>query len=381
MARSQPKSDANADRRFMQLALRVARRMLGRTAPNPAVGAIIADEATGEVIARGWTQQGGRPHAEGHALVRAGTRARGQTMYVTLEPCSHHGRTPPCADAIVAAGVRRVVCAIGDPNPEISGRGLAVLRSAGVRVDLGLCAEEARWMAAGHILRMTRDRPFVQLKIAVSSDGLIAPGDGAPRWVTGPEARQLAHVLRARADAILVGRKTVTDDNPELTCRLPGLEARSPRRVIVDANFRTPADARMLATAERVPVTIFGGTGSTPPRYPKGVEVRRMPTGTDGRLSLVVVLESLAAEGVTRVLVEGGPTIAGAFLAADLVDEVVIGHGTEALGSKGRKPAGDHGLELLEQAERWQTVDERMIGVDRLTVHRRVGRFAGSEAA
>ena len=381
MARSQPKSDANADRRFMQLALRVARRMLGRTAPNPAVGAIIADEATGEVIARGWTQQGGRPHAEGHALVRAGTRARGQTMYVTLEPCSHHGRTPPCADAIVAAGVRRVVCAIGDPNPEISGRGLAVLRSAGVRVDLGLCAEEARWMAAGHILRMTRDRPFVQLKVAVSSDGLIAPGDGAPRWVTGPEARQFAHVLRARADAILVGRKTVTDDNPELTCRLPGLEARSPRRVIVDANFRTPADARMLATAERVPVTIFGGTGSTPPRYPKGVEVRRMPTGTDGRLSLVVVLESLAAEGVTRVLVEGGPTIAGAFLAADLVDEVVIGHGTEALGSKGRKPAGDHGLELLEQAERWQTVDERMIGVDRLTVHRRVGRFAGSEAA
>jgi diaminohydroxyphosphoribosylaminopyrimidine deaminase/5-amino-6-(5-phosphoribosylamino)uracil reductase len=381
MARSQPKSDTDTDRRFMQLALRVARRMLGRTAPNPAVGAIIADEATGEVIARGWTQQGGRPHAEGHALVRAGTRARGQTMYVTLEPCSHHGRTPPCADAIVAAGVRRVVCAIGDPNPEISGRGLAVLRNAGVRVDLGLCAEEARWMAAGHILRMTRDRPFVQLKIAVSSDGLIAPGDGAPRWVTGPEARQFAHILRARADAILVGRKTVTDDNPELTCRLPGLEARSPRRVIVDAKFRTAVHARMFESAERVPVTIFGATGSTPPRYPKGVEVRRMPADADGRLSLVVVLESLAAEGVTRVLVEGGPTIAGAFLAADLVDEVVIGHGTEALRSKGRKPAGDHGLELLEQAERWQTVDERMIGADRLTVHRSVGRFAGSEAA
>ena len=381
MARLQPKSASDTDRRFMQLALVVARRMLGRTAPNPAVGAIIADEATGEVIARGWTQQGGRPHAEGHALARAGTRARGKTMYVTLEPCSHHGRTPPCADAIVAADVRRVVCAIGDPNPEISGRGLAVLRNAGVRVDLGLCAEEARWMAAGHILRMTRDRPFVQLKIAVSSDGLIAPGDGAPRWVTGPEARQFAHILRARADAILVGRKTVTDDNPELTCRLPGLGARSPRRVIVDAKFRTAVHARMFETAARVPVTIFGGTGSTPPGYPKGVEVRRMPADADGRLSLVVVLESLAAEGVTRVLVEGGPTIAGAFLAADLVDEVVIGHGTEALGSTGRKPAGDHGLELLAQAERWQTVDERMIGADRLTVHRRVGRFAGSETA
>ena len=374
-------TSADTDRRYMELALRVARRMLGRTAPNPAVGAVIADEATGEVIARGWTQQGGRPHAEAHALVRAGAHARGQTMYVTLEPCSHHGRTPPCANAIIAAGMRRVVCAIEDPNPEISGRGLAVLRAAGVAVDLGLCAEEARWMAAGHILRMTRDRPFVQLKIAVSGDGLIAPGTGAPRWVTGLEARQLAHILRARADAILVGRKTVADDNPELTCRLPGLEDRSPRRVILDAKFRTRPDAKMFATAERVPVTIFGDTGSTPPPYPKGVEVRRMPAGADGRLSLAVVLESLAAEGVTRVLVEGGPTIAGAILAADLVDEVVIGHGTEALGSKGRKPAGEHGLEFLEETERWQTVDERMIGADRLSVHRRIGRFAGSETA
>jgi len=297
-------------------------------------------------------------------------------MYVSLEPCSHHGRTPPCANAIVAAGMRRVVCAIEDPNPEIAGRGIAVLRDAGVVVDLGLCAEEARWMAAGHILRMTRDRPFVQLKIAVSADGLIAPGDGAPRWVTGPEARQFAHVLRARADAILVGRKTVADDNPELTCRLPGLEGRSPRRIILDAKFRTSPTAKMLQTAERVPVTIFGDTRSTPPPYPRGVEVRRMPAGPDGRLDLSVVLESLAAEGVTRVLVEGGPTIAGAFLAADLVDEVVIGHGTETLGSKGRMPVGDRGLEFLARGDRWQTVEERGIGADRLSVHRRTGRFA-----
>jgi diaminohydroxyphosphoribosylaminopyrimidine deaminase / 5-amino-6-(5-phosphoribosylamino)uracil reductase len=376
MARSPSSSAADMDRRFMGLALHVAHRMLGRTAPNPAVGAIIADETTGEVITRGWTQQGGRPHAEGHALARAGARAQGQTMYVTLEPCSHHGRTPPCANAIVAAGMRRVVCAIEDPNPEIAGRGLAVLRHAGVAVDLGLCAEEARWMAAGHILRMTRDRPFVQLKIAVSADGLIAPGDGSPRWVTGPEARAFAHILRARADAILVGRRTVADDNPELTCRLPGLQGRSPRRVILDAKFRTPPTAKMLQTAERVPVTIFGDTKSAPPHYPKGVEVRRMPAGPDGRLSLAVALESLAAEGVTRVLVEGGPTIAGAFLAADLVDEVVIGHGTEVLGAKGRTPAGDRGLEFLEATERWQIVEERRIGADRLTVHRRTGRFA-----
>ena len=359
----------------MELALRVAHRMLGRTAPNPAVGAVIADEATGEVVARGWTQQGGRPHAEGHVLARAGTKARGLTMYVTLEPCSHHGRTPPCADAIVTAGMARVVCAIEDPNPEIAGRGLEVLRRAGVTVDLGLCAEEARWMAAGHILRMTRERPFVQLKVAVSSDGLIAPGDGAPRWVTGPEARAYAHVLRARADAILVGRKTVADDNPDLTCRLPGLEARSPRRVILDAKFRTAPSARMLQTAERVPVTIFGDTHSTPPSYPKGVEVRRLPAQPGGRLNLLVVLESLAAEGVTRVLVEGGPTITEAFLAADLVDEMIVGYGTEALGSAGRTPIGDHGLEFLQQGSRWQTVDERRIGADRLVVHRRTDRF------
>jgi diaminohydroxyphosphoribosylaminopyrimidine deaminase/5-amino-6-(5-phosphoribosylamino)uracil reductase len=374
-------TSANADTRLMQTALRMARRMLGRTAPNPAVGAVIADAATGEVIARGWTQPRGRPHAESHALESAGARARGQTMYVTLEPCSHHGRTPPCANAIVAAGVRRVVCAIGDPNPEIAGRGLAVLRDAGVAVDLGLCAEEARWMAAGHILRMTSERPFVQLKIAVSGDGLIAPGDGAPRWVTGPEARRFAHILRARAEAILVGRGTMADDNPELTCRLPGLEARSPRRVVLDAAFRTPPDARMFQTATRVPVTIFGATSGRPPQYPAGVEVRRLPLARNGRLALDVVLESLAAEGVTRVLVEGGPTIAGAFLDADLVDEVVIGHGTEALGSIGRKPAGDRGLEFLDDACRWQKAGERMIGADRLTVHRRVGRLATGEAA
>jgi diaminohydroxyphosphoribosylaminopyrimidine deaminase / 5-amino-6-(5-phosphoribosylamino)uracil reductase len=365
----------------MQLALRMARRMLGRTSPNPAVGAVIADETTGEVIARGWTQQGGRPHAEGHALARAGARARGKTMYVSLEPCSHHGRTPPCANAIVAAGIRRVVCAVQDPNPEIAGRGFAVLRDAGVAVDLGLCAKEARWMAAGHILRMTADRPFVQLKIAVSADGLIAPGDGAPYWVTGPEARQFAHILRARADAILVGRKTVADDNPELTCRLPGLASRSPRRVVLDARFRTPPTAKMFQTAEQVSVTSVGDTESPAPPYPRGVEVRRMPAGPDGRLSLAVALESLGAEGVTRVLVEGGPTIAGAFLNADLVDEVVIGRGTEALGSKGRMPVGNRGLEFLGQADRWQTVDERRIGADRLSVHRRLGRFAAEPPA
>ena len=187
------------DRRFMLLALGMARRRLGQTAPNPAVGALIVDEATGELIARGSTQPGGRPHAETHVLERAGQRARGKTMYVTLEPCSHYGQTPPCVDAILAAGVARVVCAIEDPDPRVSGKGLALLREKGVRTDVGIAAACARWMAAGHILRMTRGRPFVQLKIAVSADGRIAPGTGAPVWVTGTEARGYAHLLRARA--------------------------------------------------------------------------------------------------------------------------------------------------------------------------------------
>ena len=376
-------SSQEQDRRFMGLALRVAHRILGQTAPNPAVGAVVADEATGEVVARGWTQISGRPHAEAHALSRAGELARGKTMYVTLEPCSYHGRTypvvgkaMPCAEAILAAGMRRVVVATEDPNPEIAGRGVAVLRQAGVAVDIGLRGEEARWVAAGHILRMTRGRPFVQLKVAVASDGLIAPGDGAPVWVTGPDVRAYAHLLRARADAVLVGRKTVVDDDPELTCRLPGLQNRSPRRVILDPAFRIAPQLKMFRNAHRVPILVFGATGGTPPGYPAGVEARQVPAGPDGRLDLDAVLRSLAGDGVTRALVEGGPTISVALIAADLVDEVVIARGTEPLGADGRKPFGDRGLEVLEAAARWQRVEKRMLGPDTITIHRRAGRLS-----
>ena len=367
----------------MMLALHVARRIHGQTAPNPAVGAVIADEMTGEIVARGWTQTSGRPHAEAHALAIAGGRARGKTMYVTLEPCSYHGRTyplisktMPCAEAILAAGMRRVVCATEDPNPEIAGRGVAVLRQAGVSVDIGLCQDEARWVAAGHILRMTKGRPFVQLKVAVSGDGLVAPGEGAPVWVTGPEARAYAHLLRAHADAILVGRKTVEDDDPELTCRLPGLANRSPRRVILDPKFRISPTSKMFQTANRVPIIIFGASGNATPPYPSGVEARHVATDAAGRLQLDAVLQSLSKDGVTRVLVEGGPTIASALLAADLADEVVIAHGTASLGGKGRKPFGESGLEVLDDPSRWRPAARRAIGADMLTVHRRTDRFA-----
>jgi diaminohydroxyphosphoribosylaminopyrimidine deaminase / 5-amino-6-(5-phosphoribosylamino)uracil reductase len=373
---------AAQDERMMGLALRVARRILGQTAPNPAVGAVIADAATGEVVARGWTQISGRPHAEAHALSVAGELARGKTMYVTLEPCSYHGRSNPvvskampCAEAILAAGMARVVVATEDPNPEIAGQGVAVLRKAGVAVDIGPRAAEARWVAAGHILRMTKGRPFVQLKVAVSGDGLIAPGAGAPVWVTGPDVRAYAHLLRARADAVLVGRKTVDDDDPELTCRLPGLTSRSPRRVVLDPAFRTSPHLKMFSTARRVPIILFGATGAVAPAYPTGVETRHVPANTDGRLDLEAVLASLARNGVTRVLVEGGPTISAALLAADLVDEMVLARGTEPLGPNGRKPFGSRGIELLDDTGRWELAERRMLGPDTLTIHRRAGRL------
>ena len=369
---------------MIRLALRVSRGAMGQTAPNPAVGAVIADEATGEVVARGWTQISGRPHAEAHALSVAGARARGKSMYVTLEPCSYHGRPNPqvskpmpCAEAVLAAGMARVVVATEDPNPEIAGRGLDVLRKAGVAVDIGVCRAEARWSMAGHILRMTQGRPFVQLKVAVGSDGLIAPGDGAPVWVTGPDVRAYAHLLRARADAVMVGRGTVLDDDPDLTCRLPGLASRSPRRVVLDTGFRIGAGRhlKMFETARRVPVLIFGADGAVPPAYPAGVEALHAPVGPDGHVSLGGVLAALAKDGVTRVLVEGGPTISAALLAADLVDEAVIAQGSQPVGGRGRKPFGGHGLELLDDAARWQVAERRGLGGDTLTFHRRAGRL------
>jgi len=358
----------------MAVALGLARRVLGTTAPNPAVGAVIVDEASDELIARGWTQPGGRPHAEAHALDRAGGKARGKTMYVTLEPCSHHGRGPPCAEAISAAGIRRLVCAIADPNPEICGKGFASLRQAGIAVDTGVAAEAARWMAAGHVLRMTKGRPFVQLKLAVSADGLIARGDGQPRWVTSEAARAYAHLLRARADAILIGRQTVADDDPQLTCRLPGLDARSPRRYVLDSGFSTAKSTKLAQSAGGVPLTLIGAAAASPPDLPGEVAIRHVAM-VDGALSLTEVLAILNREGVTRLLVEGGPRVAASFIAAGLVDEAVIGHGTETLGAAGIQPLADRGLEVFADRARWQLASDRQLGNNRITVYRAQGRL------
>lgn len=372
---------ADFDRRMMDVALRMARRGLGTTAPNPAVGAIIVDEAKGEIISRGWTQPTGRPHAEKEALRRAGPRARGQTMYLTLEPCAHTGRLPTCSDAMVTAGLKRVVCAIPDPNPIISGRGFEQLTDAGIKVECGIGAEEARWITLGHILSQTAARPFVQVKMALDADHRIALGDGAPVWVTCPEARAFAHLLRAEADAVLVGSGTVLADDPELTCRLPGMAARSPRRVILDGSLRTPATAK--AYANHLPMA--GG------RYPQiwlatAVDEAKAlasphaahqdhmtldchPT-SDGRVVLRPLLSRLASNGITRLLVEGGPTIWAAFLKTGVVDEaIVVVSPTRSTGKTATVAGPD--LDAHFAAHRLIRHDRRAIGSDTAHIFRR----------
>lgn len=321
------------DLHMMGIALRMARRGLGTTAPNPAVGAVIADEATGEIISRGWTQPGGRPHAEPVAIAAAGERARGKTMYVTLEPCSHHGKTPPCADAILSAGITRVVAALEDPDPRVSGRGLDRLRAAGVAVMRGVRAEEAHWLTRGHIVRVTERRPFTQLKVALDAAGEVPRGGGgAPRFVTSAEARALGHLMRAEADAIMVGAGTVRDDDPDLTCRLPGLASRSPLRVVL---ARDPAGferSRLAATARTVPVQLFTSIDALAERQTliaalQGLGVRADAVReVNGQLWLPTVLENLAAQGITRLLVEGGQRLWQAFVRAGLYDEIVLFH-------------------------------------------------------
>jgi diaminohydroxyphosphoribosylaminopyrimidine deaminase / 5-amino-6-(5-phosphoribosylamino)uracil reductase len=324
----------------MSLALALGRRGLGRTWPNPAVGAVIVREEDGTpvVIGRGWTQPGGRPHAEAEALRRAGEAARGGTMYVTLEPCSHHGRTPPCADAIIAAGIARVVSALEDPNPEIAGAGHARLRAAGIAVEVGLGADEARRAHAGHFRRMRDRRPHVTLKLAVSADGKTGAAGRRPAVITGEATRAHVHRLRAMNDAILVGLGTALADDPQLTCRLPGMAAFSPVRVVLDSRLRLPLGSALASSARTIPVWVVGATDVSPEParilQDAGVVQLEAP-GSEGLLDLAAVLRLLAERGITRLMVEGGPIVAASFVAADLVDAAALFRSDKIIGSDG----------------------------------------------
>jgi diaminohydroxyphosphoribosylaminopyrimidine deaminase / 5-amino-6-(5-phosphoribosylamino)uracil reductase len=341
----QPVSD---DERYMQLALALGRRNLGHTWPNPAVGALVVKD--GIILGRGWTQQGGRPHAEAEALRRAKKAAQGATMYVTLEPCSHQGKTPPCADAIIRAGIARVVSALEDPNPEVAGQGHERLRAKGVAVEIGTGADEARRVHAGHITRITQGRPHVMLKLAVSADGKAGLAGRKPASITGEATRNRVFQVRAASDAILIGIGTVLSDDPQLTCRLPGMFERSPVRVVLDEQLRVPLSTSVVATVRETPTWVFASRKASPIAeeilQQKGCKVFRVDE-TGGRLDVRQVLQTLAEQGITRLMVEGGPTVAASFVEDDLVDEAVLLRGEKPIGATGVDPLEKMPLEAL----------------------------------
>jgi diaminohydroxyphosphoribosylaminopyrimidine deaminase / 5-amino-6-(5-phosphoribosylamino)uracil reductase len=338
------------DTQFMALALRLAARGLGRTWPNPAVGCVVVRD--GRVVGRGWTQPGGRPHAETEALRRAGAQALGATAYVTLEPCAHYGQTPPCTMALIHAGVRRVVVATQCPDRRVDGRGIAQLRQAGVEVELGLMRFQAEALNAGFLLKERSRRPLVTLKLASSLDGRIATRTGESQWVTGEQARARGHWLRATHDAIMVGSGTALTDDPDLTCRLPGLAGRSPVRVVLDGRLRLPAQSRLVATAGEVPVWLFTRKGAGERAAALGVEVVEVAAAPGGGLVLAEVLAALAARGITRLLVEGGAGLAAALLKARLVDRLAWFQAPLLIGGDGQAAVAPLGVAALAAAAR-----------------------------
>jgi diaminohydroxyphosphoribosylaminopyrimidine deaminase/5-amino-6-(5-phosphoribosylamino)uracil reductase len=328
------------DRRFMAAALRLSRKNAGRTASNPSVGTLIVrDDGDGPmIVGTGVTAVGGRPHAETEALVEAGGLARGATAYVTLEPCAHHGRTPPCANALVNAGVARIVGAASDPDPRVSGKGYAILRNAGIEVVEKVLAAEAADQMAGYLIRSLKKRPEVVLKLALSSDGKIGREGHGQVAITGEIARREVYLMRAEADGILIGIGTALEDDPALTVRLPGLENRSPARILLDRQIRLPVTSKLVSGADRVPLYIAACLEADPQRRAalERAGVRFIGTEThEGGIALPELLEDLAALGMTSVLVEGGAKVARAFLADGLVDRIVLFQGTEEIGDGG----------------------------------------------
>jgi diaminohydroxyphosphoribosylaminopyrimidine deaminase/5-amino-6-(5-phosphoribosylamino)uracil reductase len=334
------------DARFMGLALALGERHLGLTAPNPSVGCVIVRD--GLVVGRGWTQPGGRPHAEAEALARAGDAARGATAYVTLEPCSNWGKTPPCTKGLIEAGIARVVVGCVDPDPRVDGKGIAGLREAGLEVVVGVREAEALAQNLGLYRRIRAGRPMVGLKLAMSLDGRIATRTGDSQWITGEVARAFGHRLRASHDAIMIGSGTALADDPLLTCRLPGLEGRSPVRVVMDRRGRLPATSQLRASADRLPL----------------VHV----TAADDDTSPGPVLTRLADQGITRLLVEGGASLATSLLEAGLVDRLYVFSAPALIGGDGLAAIQGLGVDRMADVGRWRVVDTRLLGPDRFSV-------------
>ena len=349
----------------MHHALALAERALGTTAPNPAVGCVIV-ASDGRIVGRGWTKRGGRPHAETEALAQAGSAAKGATAFVTLEPCSHQGETPPCADALIAAGVVRVVAAVEDPDPRVSGKGFAMLRAAGVDVATGVGAKEASEQNAGFFMRVREGRPLVTLKIAQSLDGKTATASGESKWITGEAARAYGHLLRARHDAILIGIGTALADDPELTCRLPGLEDRSPLRAVLDTRLKLTEWSKLAQGASETPTLVFTTSEGGGALAACGIEVARVARDARGRPDLKAVLTALAKRGITRLLVEGGATVHASFLDRNFVDRLEVFRAPIVLGEAGHGAIDSLAALTLGEAPRFVPTGRRSLGPDLL---------------
>jgi diaminohydroxyphosphoribosylaminopyrimidine deaminase / 5-amino-6-(5-phosphoribosylamino)uracil reductase len=356
------------DQAWMQKALRLAARGRGRTSPNPMVGAVVVRE--GRLVGSGWHRRAGEPHAEVLALRQAGDQARGSTVYVSLEPCAHHGRTPPCAGALIAAGVARVVAAMEDPDPRTSGKGLDALRSAGIEVEVGLLEPEARRLNEQFVVHRTTRRPFVTYKAGVSLDGRTAAQDGSSKWITSEAARRDSHRLRAQSDAICAGIGTILADDPQLTVR--GVAAlRPPLRVVVDSAGRTPTDAGVLS--KDAPTVIFTAAGDDDARLTAlkeaGAETICAPE-PGGRVSVPDMLRNLGDRGVVSLLLEGGAILAGSFAAQGLIDRYVFYLAPKLIGSTGAGTLNGWTAPTLADALELEIAEARRIGPDlRITAY------------
>ncbi|HQT68509.1 MAG: riboflavin biosynthesis protein RibD [Rhodospirillales bacterium 20-60-12] len=357
----------------MRAALALARRGLGETAPNPSVGCVIVRE--GRVLGRGRTAPGGRPHAETIALAMAGPDARGATAYVTLEPCAHVGKTPPCTEALIEAGIARVVVAVRDPDKRVNGQGIARLRDAGIEVTEDICRAEASILNAGFFSVIQQGRPLVRLKLASTLDGRIATKSGESQWISGPEARRATHAMRGRHDALMVGVGTVLADNPELTCRLAGFRQRGMIRIIVDSHLRTPLTGNLVRSAGQTPLWLLHRDGADPARMAAlksaGVRLFELPASSTG-IDLKAGLEHLAKSGITRLMVEGGATLAAALLREHLVDRLAWFHAPAIMGGDGYPAAQAFGVANLASMPRFQPVSATRYGQDYLTTFRKV---------
>lgn len=369
---------APRDADWMQMALSLARARLGQVAPNPAVGAVILQGA--RVLGRGVTGAGGRPHAEVVALTQARQRAgaealRGATAYVTLEPCAHVGLTPPCASALIGAGIARVVCPIEDPDPRVSGRGIAAMRAAGITVEVGLLAAEARAVNIGFLTRVEQGRPHVTLKLAVTLDGRIATARGESAWITGEAARARVHVMRSESDAILVGAGTARADDPMLDVRGLGPRVHNPVRIVADPGLSLPLAGRLAQSARHIPVWLLHGPDADPARHAAltalGVETIPVATTPEGGLDMEAALARLADLGITRVLCEGGGTLAARLLADRLVDDIALFSAGKVFGGDGIASVQGFGLDRLADAPLFDLCTITQLGPDQLSIWRR----------